>query len=46
MTLIEEVAEILRNARSAWARGEITTEQYWDAVRIPLMDLMLGKEWK
>lgn len=44
MTLLEEVLEILRNARRAWATGEITTAQYFDAVKIPLMDLMLGKE--
>ena len=43
MTLIQEVIEILRNARRAWATGEITTSQYFDAVRVPLMDLMLGE---
>lgn len=44
MTLKEEAKEIVKNAREAYRRGEITAEQYQDATRIPLKDLYLTRE--
>jgi hypothetical protein len=41
MTLLEEVSEILRNALAAYRKREITLEQYFYAIRIPMMDLIL-----
>lgn len=41
MTIIQETVEIVRNAKAAYRRGEITAEQFCDVTRIPLKDAFL-----
>jgi hypothetical protein len=42
--LVQEVAEILRNARASRLRGEITREEEREVTRIPLMDLSIAEQ--
>lgn len=41
MSIIQETVEIVRNAKAAYKRGEITAEQFCDVTRIPYKDAFL-----
>ena len=41
MTLEQEAKQILRNALTAYRKGEITLRQYLEVIRIPVKDLLL-----